>query len=152
MDRERGRPLRLIVHGAALPGRWAIEGRQFIPQFKSATGSRIACDPAGRPRSWCAPPVGCVTQGPGMALWRHRRRLARMALGLSGLLALVGWWQATSLSPFEAARSSASGPSPRPKVAPRAGFVTSFRAGDQPLDGLGFPPGSLLSRPDRLAR
>ena len=28
---------RLIVDGAALPGRWAIEGRQFIPQFKSAT-------------------------------------------------------------------------------------------------------------------
>jgi hypothetical protein len=28
---------RLIVNGTALPGRWAIEGRQFIPQFKSAT-------------------------------------------------------------------------------------------------------------------
>ena len=28
---------RLIVEGSALPGRWAIEGRQFIPQFKSAT-------------------------------------------------------------------------------------------------------------------
>ena len=27
----------LTVHGVALPGRWSIMDRRFIPQFKSAT-------------------------------------------------------------------------------------------------------------------
>jgi hypothetical protein len=27
----------LTVHGVALPGRWSIMNRRFIPQFKSAT-------------------------------------------------------------------------------------------------------------------
>ncbi len=59
-----------------------------------------------------------------MALWRHRRRLTLMALGLSGLLALVGWWQATGLSPFER-EIVGEWAIPQAEVAPRAGFVTA---------------------------
>ena len=59
-----------------------------------------------------------------MALWRHRRRLTLLALGLSGLLAWVGWWQATSLSPFER-EIVGEWAIPEAEVAPRAGFVTA---------------------------
>ena len=59
-----------------------------------------------------------------MALWRHRRRLTLMALGLSGLLSLASWWQATSLSPFER-EIVGEWAIPQAEVAPRAGFVTA---------------------------
>ena len=124
MDRERGRPLALDRRtGPRSPAAGRSRADSSSPS-SNRPRIRIASDPAGRPRSWCAPTVCRVIQGQGMALWRHRRRLTLMALGLSGLLPLVGWWQATSLSPFER-EIVGEWAIPQAEVASRAGFVTA---------------------------